>query len=390
MKFFSGIPEHVAFEAWSGFGFAFTDAGFSHVVRSSDRDALSRLLRPGNGYRDISNALFFEDHREWSDALFAVILIAYPWLALITILRSFRFWQAMRSDLFNPRLVFSFLTIVAGTDVFGVGLHLRGFTTAALLLWLFALLVWFILIYFSFAVLTFLNTAHGANGRSWWVADSQCRHRNSGYPGHPDCPGGGQFRPYGVCAHSHVVGRGARTLWRLHRVIRASHLLFRRRTRLCHAPAVGGHGRRGDQHQRRSTLILTERGMPFLDSMRPFMDGVTLIMWAWATWWIPLLLFGVWKRGVCRVPLAYTPMFRCVRLGQPASFARGRLFAVACDILFHGLGCACSLDRDINWACHSVLAELSRFRAAKLSVGDWISAEESSPGLLACNPLQMR
>jgi hypothetical protein len=92
----------------------------------------------------ISNALFFEGHREWSDALFAVNLIAYPWLALITILRSFRFWQAMRSDLFNPRLVFSFFTIVAGTDVFGVGLHLRGFTTAALLLWLFALLVWFI------------------------------------------------------------------------------------------------------------------------------------------------------------------------------------------------------------------------------------------------------
>jgi len=111
----------------------------------------------------ISNALFFEGQREWSDALFAVNLIAYPWLALITILRSFRFWQAMRSDLFNPRLVFSFFTIVAGTDVFGVGLHLRGFTTAALLFWLFALLVWFILIYFSFAVLTFFNTAHGAN-----------------------------------------------------------------------------------------------------------------------------------------------------------------------------------------------------------------------------------
>jgi tellurite resistance protein TehA-like permease len=44
--------------------------------------------------------------------------------------------------------------------------------------------------------------------------------------------------------------------------------------------------------------------------MRPFIDGVTLIMWAWATWWIPLLLlFGVWKHGVCRVPVSYTPMF---------------------------------------------------------------------------------
>jgi tellurite resistance protein TehA-like permease len=59
-----------------------------------------------------------------------------------------------------------------------------------------------------------------------------------------------------------------------------------------------------------STLILTDSGMSFLHSMRPFIDGVTLIMWAWATWWIPLLLlFGIWKHGICRVPLTYTPMF---------------------------------------------------------------------------------
>ena len=57
-----------------------------------------------------------------------------------------------------------------------------------------------------------------------------------------------------------------------------------------------------------STLIMSDTHMPFLDSMRPFIDGVTLILWAWATWWIPLLLlFGIWKHGVCRVPLAYTP-----------------------------------------------------------------------------------
>ena len=58
-----------------------------------------------------------------------------------------------------------------------------------------------------------------------------------------------------------------------------------------------------------TTLILTESGMPFLDSMRPFIDGVTHILWAWASWWIPLLvLLGIWKHGVCRVPLTYTPM----------------------------------------------------------------------------------
>jgi tellurite resistance protein TehA-like permease len=42
--------------------------------------------------------------------------------------------------------------------------------------------------------------------------------------------------------------------------------------------------------------------------MQPFVDGVTLGLWAWATWWIPLLiLLGVWKHGVHRVPIVYTP-----------------------------------------------------------------------------------
>jgi tellurite resistance protein TehA-like permease len=43
--------------------------------------------------------------------------------------------------------------------------------------------------------------------------------------------------------------------------------------------------------------------------MRPFIDGVTLITWAWATFWIPMLvLFGLWKHGACGVPVRYSPM----------------------------------------------------------------------------------
>jgi tellurite resistance protein TehA-like permease len=57
-----------------------------------------------------------------------------------------------------------------------------------------------------------------------------------------------------------------------------------------------------------STLLLNESALPFLQSMRPFIDGMTLIMWAWATWWIPLLiLFGIWKHGVSHVPITYMP-----------------------------------------------------------------------------------
>jgi tellurite resistance protein TehA-like permease len=44
--------------------------------------------------------------------------------------------------------------------------------------------------------------------------------------------------------------------------------------------------------------------------MRPFVNGTTLILWAWATWWIPLLaFFGVWRHLVRRSPLTYAPLY---------------------------------------------------------------------------------
>jgi tellurite resistance protein TehA-like permease len=59
-----------------------------------------------------------------------------------------------------------------------------------------------------------------------------------------------------------------------------------------------------------STLILTDPGMAFLLALRPFVEGTTLITWAWATWWIPLLLIlGIWKHVLRREPLAYDAMF---------------------------------------------------------------------------------
>jgi tellurite resistance protein TehA-like permease len=55
-----------------------------------------------------------------------------------------------------------------------------------------------------------------------------------------------------------------------------------------------------------SVLLLTDSEIPSLQSMRPFIEGMTPIIWAWGTWWIPLLLsFGIWKHIVCRIPLNY-------------------------------------------------------------------------------------
>jgi tellurite resistance protein TehA-like permease len=46
--------------------------------------------------------------------------------------------------------------------------------------------------------------------------------------------------------------------------------------------------------------------MPLLVELLPFLKGMTLLFWATATWWIPILLaLGAWRHLVKRVPLTY-------------------------------------------------------------------------------------
>ncbi len=257
----------------------------------------------------ISNAFFFADVRRPSDALLVVNLVALPWLALITLARAIWFRPALWADLVDPRRVFGFFTIIAGTDVFGAALALRGFSSPAIGLWLFALGLWLLLIYFSFGVLIFLNTARGANiAHGGWLNAIVATQSLVvlGTMIAPTLHGLEQT----VFVLIHIlwgVGLGLYGIF----IALFSHRIFFSDVEpddvtpllwvVMGAAAISANAG--------STLILSDSGLPFLNAMRPFIDGVTLIVWAWATWWIPLLvLLGIWKHGIRRVPLTYTPM----------------------------------------------------------------------------------
>jgi tellurite resistance protein TehA-like permease len=257
----------------------------------------------------ISNAFFLEGRREVSDALFTVNLVAYPWLIALTVVRAVKYRRALWTDLVNPSLVFSFFTMVAGTDVFGIAIHLRGFAMAAFGLWMAALILWFVLIYFSFGVLTFLNTAHGANvvHGGWLIAIVGTE--SLVILGTVVAPGLGALGPT-VFVLIHMLWGVGLGLYGIFIALFAHRIFFFDVEPDDITPLLWVvMGAAAIATNAGSTLILSETGMPFLHSMRPFIDGVTLIMWAWATWWIPLLLlFGIWKHGICRAPLTYTPM----------------------------------------------------------------------------------
>jgi len=257
----------------------------------------------------ISNALFAEGRRELSELMFLANAFAYPWLAILTISRAVRFTHALWSDLINPRLVFSFFTIVAGSAVFGESLYLRGFTATALGLWLFALVVWFLLIYFSFGVLSFLNTVNGANivHGGWLLAIVGAE--SLVILGTLVAPSTGDVGPM-VFVLIHMLWGVGLGLYAIFVTLFAYRIFFFDVGPDDITPMLWViTGAAAISTNAGSNLMLTDSGLPFLHTMRPFIAGVTLVTWAWATWWIPLMvLFGIWKHGVRRVPLTYTPL----------------------------------------------------------------------------------
>jgi tellurite resistance protein TehA-like permease len=59
-----------------------------------------------------------------------------------------------------------------------------------------------------------------------------------------------------------------------------------------------------------STLILSIEKTPILMSFLPFIKGLTLMFWAFATWWIPLLIIlGFWRHLIKHLPLKYVPQY---------------------------------------------------------------------------------
>src|SRR5581483_6329939 len=113
-------------------------------------DARLRGLFPGSfalvmATGIVSNGFYFLGQRSLSLALLAFNLGAYPLLLLATVCRAVRFGRELWRDLVDPRLVFTFFTLVAGSDILGAQLHLRGHDDVATGLWLFALAVWVVL-----------------------------------------------------------------------------------------------------------------------------------------------------------------------------------------------------------------------------------------------------
>ena len=257
----------------------------------------------------VSNAFYYLSHDRISDILFGVTLVAFPVLLALFVVRVLAWPRAVWHDLLDPRLVFTFFTLVAASDVLGLQLHLRGHDHGALVLWLGALSAWVALGYFSFAVLTFDEGQTGADvvHGGWLIAIVGTE--SLVILGSQIAPLLGEHAP-AMFVLIHMLWGVGLGLYAIFIALFAHRIFFFEVKPDDLSPLLWiVMGAAAISTNAGSILILEKSGLPFLDSIRPFIDGVTLLMWAWAAWLIPLLLmFDIWKHGVRREPIVYSPM----------------------------------------------------------------------------------
>jgi tellurite resistance protein TehA-like permease len=244
--------------------------------------------------------------------LFALNLGFYPLLWILSIARVIRHRDRVRADLVHHGRAVGFLTTVAATCVLGSQcLVIGGRITAALVLWFVGIVLWAGLVYSVFALLTVKAEkpalADGING-GWLI--SVVAAQSVSVLGAQLAPHLGDHAPHAlVFALAMWLGGGMLYLWIIS-------LIFYRYTFFPMSPSDLAPpywinmGAAAISTLAGTTLVAAAPHSPVIEQILPFVRGLTVMWWATASWWIPMLLIlGVWRHGVKKFPLRYDPLY---------------------------------------------------------------------------------
>ncbi len=243
--------------------------------------------------------------------LFYLNQFFYVVLWLLTLARVFRHSSRLLGDLSNHRLGTGFLTLVAGTNVLGSQfVILQSNQTVAFVLWILGLILWFLLIYALFTILTVKEEKppleSGING-AWmlFVVSTQ----SIVVLGMLLVS---RFAPWEEMFTYAMLG--FYLLGCMFYILIISLIVYRFMFFKIGAEEMGPPYWINMGAVAITTLaganILLKGTVPFLGELIPFIKGFTIFFWASGTWWIPLLfLLGAWRHIYKRYPLTYHPAY---------------------------------------------------------------------------------
>jgi len=244
-----------------------------------------------------------------SQLLLVVTSVGFVVLAAALVVRLVRFRSSVAADVRAPDRVFGFFTIVAGIDVLGVRLDLAGHPAATAALGAVGAAVWLLLTYGVPASLM-LRREHdsvlgGVNG-SWllWVVGTQSLSLAASVLVHAWPSQSGLLAPFAV------------GLWSVGLVLYLlliSMIMLRWLT-VPMTPATLGPPYWILMGATAITVLAGARILalpPVLQVVRAttgVVEGLSFALWAFGTWWIPLLIvLGLWRHVRRHWPLTYEP-----------------------------------------------------------------------------------
>jgi len=247
-----------------------------------------------------------------ANTLFVLNIVFAAVLVVLTILRVIWYPRDVAADFLHHGRSVGFFTIVAATSVVGSQvLMIAGARHVATLLWYLAIVLWAALTYSIFTMLTVKavkpSLADGING-GWLVA--VVAPQSVAVLGAQLAPG---FGPYAesvlLFCLTMWLGAGMLYIWIIS-------LIFYRYTFFVLSPSDLAPpywinmGAAAISTLAGTLLIAAAPSSPLLTELLPFLKGLTLLFWATATWWIPMLVtLGVWRHVYRRFPLRYDPLY---------------------------------------------------------------------------------
>ncbi len=250
--------------------------------------------------------------RKLALALLALNAVNDVALAALNVARAVRFPASVVADLFDHLQGVGFFNAVAGTGVLGTQLVVVvSWPRLASVLWGLAIALWAVLIYAVFTALTVKrekpSLAEGISG-GWLVAVVATE--SIAHLGGLLAPRFGEERPIVLFASlAFWLCGGMLYIWLIS-------LVFYRYTFFHFSPSDLmppywiNMGAMAISTLAGTTLVANAAGSPLLASLEPFLRGFTVLFWATATWWIPMLvILGVWRHVYRRVPFRYDPLY---------------------------------------------------------------------------------
>ncbi len=242
-------------------------------------------------------------------ALFWVGLAAYGILWILTAARCFLHWPTVRADLTNHAKALGFFTVVAATGVLGNGwVLLHDAHGVALAFWVVTLALW---IGMTYTILPGLievedkpDLGQGLSGVWLLVVVATQSVCVLGCLVAPHLPANAIGPVLFVALSFWLVG-GMLYLWLIALIF--YRIMFRPLAASDLTPPYWiNMGAVAISTLAGALLVATAARSELLVELVPFLKGLTLMFWATATWWLPLLLMlGVWRHGVKRYPLTY-------------------------------------------------------------------------------------